>query len=64
MLLNGKGKQQCTLCGYRSIAGLMKGNGKCPFHWAKGNWGLNWASKCHPDHPQAIKNVNMPSTGR
>jgi hypothetical protein len=54
MSLNGNGKQKCTHCVHQSISGLVKGHGKCPFHWAAGNWGNEWASKQYPTHPNAV----------
>ena len=51
------GKQKCTKCESPSIPGLVNGQGKCPFHWAM-QWGLEWASRCHPNHPEAIKTPN------
>jgi len=47
--------QACTAahCGKPSIPGLIKGSGKCAFHWAKGVCGIEWAAKCHPDHQEA-----------
>ena len=62
--LNGTGKQKCTLCGYKSHAGIKNGHGKCPFHWAVGQWGEEWASKCYPKHPNANKHWQHEDTGR
>lgn len=25
----------------------------CAYHWARGNWGPDWAARCHPEHPEA-----------
>ena len=51
--LDGTGRQKCTLCKHQSIAGIKSGHGKCPFHWASGNWGIDYASKIYPNHEQA-----------
>ena len=51
--MNGHGKQPCSLCSFRSVSGLVPGHGKCPFHWASGVWGLQWASQLYPEHPDA-----------
>lgn len=45
--------QPCTLCEAKSIPGLIRGAGKCAYHWAELHWGTKWAAKCHPDHPEA-----------
>ena len=41
--------QTCTKCGKRSIPGLIRGAGKCQFHWNEGVWGAEWALKCEED---------------
>lgn len=46
-------KQTCTKCQRPSLPGMAPGGGKCRFHWAQGNWGQAWASRCVPDHPEA-----------
>ncbi len=51
--LNGNGRQSCSKCAHRSVAGLSRGDGKCPFHWEEGVWGLAKASRDFPNHPQA-----------
>lgn len=38
-------KQVCTECGKPSIPGLIKGKGKCAYHWNVGVWGKPWAEK-------------------
>lgn len=53
--LDGTGRQTCTLCNHKSIAGIKAGSGKCPFHWAAGVWGLNHASTSYPNHPMALR---------
>lgn len=40
-------------CGRPSIPGLNRG--MCRYHWAKLNWGEDWAADCVPDHPEAIR---------
>lgn len=45
---DGTGRQQCTICDRRSVAGLRSGSGKCPYHWAVGQWGQEWADRCYP----------------
>lgn len=54
--LEGTGRQPCSVlhCGLRSVAGLIPGAGKCPYHWAAGVWGEAWADKCYPE----FKNQN------
>lgn len=47
---DGNGRQRCAHgCGYWSIAGMVRGQGLCPFHWARWAFGVNWARKCYPD---------------
>lgn len=53
--LDGTGRQKCRHCDHKSLAGMGPGGGLCPFHWAKFNWGVKWASKCYPNHPEAKK---------
>jgi len=37
-------RQKCTECGQLSLPGLVRGHGKCWFHWAAGCcWGRTWA---------------------
>lgn len=55
--LNGNGRQACTHCSYRSVSGMLKGHGKCPFHFTSSTWGLDWASKLYPNHPNSNKRV-------
>lgn len=48
---NGKGKQLCKMgCGWRSVSGLAKGQGMCPYHWAESQWGRDWAQQCYPQY--------------
>lgn len=35
--------QSCTLCKERSIPGLIRGAGKCQYHWNLALWGKAWA---------------------
>lgn len=51
--LDGTGRQKCTRCDHRSIAGLFKGRGLCPYHYASAIWGKKWAAECFPNHPEA-----------
>jgi len=37
--------KKCTLCEKKSIPGLLKGNGKCQYHWNVGAFGKEWADK-------------------
>ncbi len=37
--------QKCTLCNEKSIPGLLKGHGKCQYHWNVGAFGKEWADK-------------------
>lgn len=45
--------QPCTKCGKPSIPGLIRGAGKCQFHWNEGVWGTAWALKCEEDRTSA-----------
>lgn len=36
----------CTLCGKPGIPGLIRGSGKCQYHWNAGTFGKAWADKC------------------
>jgi len=40
-------------CDWVSLPGLI--NGVCRFHWTMVNWGMEWASQCHTEHPEAIR---------
>lgn len=49
---NGTGKQGCSQrpCRYRSLPGLTRGQGLCPYHWAVKVWGQKWADTIYlPD---------------
>ena len=48
--LNGRGRQKCKHCAHRSIAGMVKGEGRCPYHWAVTAVGKDWANKCYPNY--------------
>jgi hypothetical protein len=37
--------QKCTLCDKPSIPGLVRGRGKCQYHWNVGVWGKEWADE-------------------
>jgi hypothetical protein len=43
----GTGRQKCRRCSLRSIPGLVRGQGLCPYHWAEANWGKAWAERCY-----------------
>ena len=47
--------QKCTKCDKQSIPGLIKGAGKCQFHWNEGLYGKEWAEKCEKDRLFADK---------
>lgn len=53
--LDGTGRQMCSKpnCNHKSIPGLINGAGKCPYHWAAGVWGEEWADKCYPEFKNA-----------
>jgi len=48
--LDGRGRQPCCKvpCGYRSLRGIRKGEGLCPYHWAVVVWGQAWGDSCFP----------------
>ena len=48
--LDGNGRQKCTKCNHKSIAGIVKGKGLCPYHWAHFQWGKKWADSCYPNY--------------
>lgn len=52
---NGSGRQRCRHCSSQSVAGLIKGEGLCPYHWAEKMWGTDWAKRCHPNYPGVQK---------
>jgi len=58
--LNGTSSTKVCNCGYKSISGLKPGISLCPFHYASHQYGVNWAAKCYPLHPEAIK-INNPN---
>ncbi len=35
--------QKCTVCGRRSVPGLLAGAGKCQYHYNVGQFGKSWA---------------------
>ena len=37
----------CTICGKPGIPGLIRGAGKCQYHWAAGVWGKAYADSVH-----------------
>ena len=50
--MDGTGRQRCTRCPRRSVPGIAKGHGKCPYHWAVGVWGQRWADTYYlPEEP-------------
>ena len=36
----------CTKCGEPGIPAIVKGAGKCSYHWTVGVWGRVWADEC------------------
>ena len=40
-------KNPCTICGEPGIPGLIRGAGKCPYHWAAGVWGKEYADRLY-----------------
>lgn len=40
---HGTSKHRCKFCPLRSIAGLVRGQEHCPYHWAVYAWGKAWA---------------------
>ena len=47
--------QLCTKCSKPSIPGLIKGCGKCQFHWNEGVWGTEWANKIERETMNAFE---------
>lgn len=37
--------QQCTICGAKTIPGLIRGAGKCQYHYNVGQFGKEWADQ-------------------
>ena len=35
----------CTLCSAISVPGLLRGAGKCQYHWVAGVWGKEYADR-------------------
>lgn len=54
--MDGKGKQSCTRCGYRSIRGMARGHGLCPYHWNFFMWGQPWADLRVPNFQPKPRN--------
>ena len=46
---DGTGWQKCRFCTARSVAGLVKWQVLCRYHWARAQWGAAWADKCEHD---------------
>ena len=40
-------KNPCTICGEPGIPGLIRGAGKCQYHWNAGVWGKAYADSVH-----------------
>ena len=40
-------KNPCTICGKPGIPGLIRGAGKCQYHWNAGVWGKEYADRVH-----------------
>lgn len=45
----GTGRQQCTQCQRKSVAGLVRGSGLCPAHYAEHAFGHDWAASLYPE---------------
>ena len=37
----------CTICGKPGIPGIIRGAGKCQYHWAAGVWGKAYADSLY-----------------
>ena len=55
-----KSRQVCTECGEPSISGLVRGKGKCQYHWNAGVWGKEWADKCRTESPATTEPAANP----
>lgn len=53
-------KQKCTIpgCGKESIPGLLRGNGKCQYHYNVGQFGRAWADKVEADRKTVDQILN------
>jgi len=40
-----KTNNPCTICGAPGIPGLLRGSGKCQYHYNIGQFGKEWADK-------------------
>ena len=52
--------QSCTLCRKPSLPGLVRGAGKCLYHWSAGVWGKAWADEL--EHRRSLRrwpNANL-----
>ena len=49
------GRQLCTICKEPSIPGLVKGRGKCQYHWNVGAFGQAWADRVEKDKQSSQK---------
>lgn len=38
-------KNPCTICGEPGIPGIIRGAGKCQYHWNAGVWGEEYADR-------------------
>lgn len=54
---DGTGRQPCRVapCPFQSVAGLHKGQGHCPYHWAILQWGKAWADRALPGYTEAAQ---------
>lgn len=49
MRVTRKDNNKCTICGGKGIPGLIRGAGKCQYHWDLECYGREWVDKCHPE---------------
>jgi len=57
---DGTGKQPCTQgCGFRSVSGMHRGQGLCPYHFAVVFHGQAWADRTYLPACDCIASGNM-----
>ena len=57
-------RQKCTVpsCGDDSVPGLIRGHGKCQYHWNVGAFGQQWADKCRRRDAEEIARTSAPDS--
>lgn len=57
-------RQKCTIpgCGDDSVPGLIRGHGKCQYHWDVGAFGQQWADECRRRDAEETAGASSPES--